>query len=323
MKKIAIQKDQTQKENFDINREKRVNSAVVFVKPHVFKTSPKPSAVINFLKKKLRESGLKIEMFRSISGEEIGEQGIIDKHYAGIAKAANCNPKDLPVDPDIKHKFEDSFNVYWDSVINANIMKEEVMKHASPQELSDLWNKSEKTLKLMPGVYVKELVYKGQKYTVVNGFYPTMREVFASYDAQVLCLKVTFDSEQMNWNQFRDDFIGSTDPTKAKSGSIRGTLLKNQNKFGVVMSFGDNGIHGSAGPIEGAKEEQVWFGSEISSIHMFKILLNEGFSYSEIEKMCENPVIEIEGKRESLFDLTEEMDTFEAVAYIRKIRDKL
>ena len=58
--------------------------------------------------------------------------------------------------------------------------------------------------------------------------------------------------------------IGTTDPSKAAADSIRGTLFADPAAFGLAtVSSNFNGVHMSAGPLEGLVELVRFFGGSV------------------------------------------------------------
>ena len=97
----------------------------------------------------------------------------------------------------------------------------------------------------------------------LNGFHPRQLSFFTAADAACAFLHC---SSATSWEQLRSDLIGSTDPSKAADGSIRGRLYADPAGFGLeTVSYNFNGVHMSAGPLEGLAELQRFFGAEAST----------------------------------------------------------
>lgn len=82
---------------------------------------------------------------------------------------------------------------------------------------------------------------------------------------------------------------------------------------------GTNGVHASAGPLEGMVELQRFFsdheaGSTLSYDHTAfgKLLISKGLTLEQVQKLASNPDLDQEGKKVSAFDATEEKDAAES-----------
>ena len=114
--------------------------------------------------------------------------------------------------------------------------------------------------------------------------------------------------------------IFSSNPIKANKGSIRKTLLDNKDLYGLKeVSQGANGVHLSAGAVEGLVE-LIRYNSDFStgnlkshSDFLFGKKLEQQFTKIQIDEIIENKNIEINGKKISTFDLTEEMNSNDSI----------
>ena len=63
---------------------------------------------------------------------------------------------------------------------------------------------------------------------------------------------ISFDSKKIHWKDFREKFIGVTNPKKAMEGSLRHYLYHNYESMDLTTqpAGSDNGIHASASPVE-------------------------------------------------------------------------
>ena len=81
---------------------KKKNTAFVFAKPHA--NTP---AVLEVIRTKFAEQGIKVLMEGVVAGKEIDSKGLIDQQYCAIAqKSTLTTGKDLPVTPE---KFKEEF----------------------------------------------------------------------------------------------------------------------------------------------------------------------------------------------------------------------
>ena len=79
---------------------------------------------------------------------------------------------------------------------------------------------------------------EGEYHFVINGFYSDMREEFTKEESKVICFTVEFKEEDLSFSDFRSEVIGSTDPKKAKKGSLRNRLLQDWKELGLSSKPG-------------------------------------------------------------------------------------
>jgi len=86
------------------------------------------------------------------------------------------------------------------------------------------------------------------------------------------------------------------------------------------VSKSANGVHMSAGPLEGMVELGRFFGLSSEHTAFGHALVKAGFTHEQINHLAQNPTGEHNGKRVSAFDLTEEKDTPEAVQLLKSFQ---
>lgn len=86
---------------------------------------------------------------------------------------------------------------------------------------------------------------------------------------------------------------------------------------------GTNGVHASAGPLEGMVELQRFFsdheaGTTLGYDHTAfgKLLISKGLSLEQVQKLAHNPDLDQEGKKVSAFDATEEKNAAESAVIL-------
>jgi len=69
----------------------------------------------------------------------------------------------------------------------------------------------------------------------------------------------------ITFKDFRQKILGTTDPKTAVEGSMRNYIYKNWQELGLKSepNVGDNGVHGSASPLEALAEKVNWLGINI------------------------------------------------------------
>ena len=154
-----------------------------------------------------------------------------------------------------------------------------------------------------------------------------MREQFvAAGGAGVHCFSVAFDASTLSWENFRSDIIGATDPTRAAPGSLRADILEQWRALGLPArpSMAANGVHASAGPLEGLKERLIWLHGDLAFAHQAIAadpfgakLLATGVAAGDLATLLSgNPFVSPpDGSApEKIFDLTEGMDSAAVLA---------
>lgn len=289
------------------------NRALVFIKPHAV-----TDGFIDFVEKFLGEHHVRLSEPRRIGADEIGKGGIVDKHYFAIARTAVfTTPREYNIGEGAKDKFREAFGLSWEDaleqgrVFNSVEMQEKLGK-ISGIELNEIWQ-AEPQVKMAPGLYAGH--FRGKDLYCINGFYPGQREVFTSEGAEVILYEGRFEPGELDWEDFRQAVIGATNPEKAAPGSLRNQLLERFIEFGLtsrpVMS--QNGVHASAGPLEGLRERMVWLDADPAEDPFADGLLSGGMSRERFDELLENPVISLGAETGPVFDLTEDLNSGEAL----------
>jgi len=289
------------------------NRALVFIKPHAV-----TDKTISLVEEFLGTNGIQLSESRRIDAKQISKQGIVDTHYFAIARTAVFSkPEEYDMGETAKSKFADAFGTGWDAAVDQGRVLNSVdaqkrLGEISGIELNEHWKQSQQ-VKLAPGLYAG--YFDGEGLYVINGFYPGQREVFTTEGAQVVLYEAQFDPARISWEQFRQEIIGATDPAKAVEGSLRNLLLNRYTGLGLTdkPEMSRNGVHASAGPLEGLRERMVWLGTKIKEDPFAAALLNRGMSKKRLEELLENPIIQLDGQTGPVFDLTEDTDSEPAV----------
>lgn len=178
--------------------------------------------------------------------------------------------------------------------------------------------------KLAPGTHCVKAVVRGTQVLLFNGFHPEQLLYFTTPGTVILALIVR---SKLGWKSIRQELAGATNPARAAAGSIRGALYERRQELGLAeVSSGRNGVHVSAGPVEGMVEVGRYVsnfdepGKTIppEATTFGRLLLRSGFDQDAVRRLAENPTVEHAGRRVPLFDLTEEVDAAEALALIRE-----
>lgn len=284
------------------------NSALIFIKPHAVN----PTAVA-FIESFLKERSVRLLRTGELSSEEIDKQGIIDRHYFAIAKASVViQPGELAVSREGRDAFYSAFGINFDDAADSGklVNSAEAMLrlgNIDGGELSRIWSAGEQ-IKLGPGLYAGSL--NDGELLVINGFYPAMKARFTAPGLTIRWFDAEFDPDNCSWKAFRQELIGATKPDQAKSGSLRAELLAKYRELGMqdTPSMTNNGVHASAGPIEGLRERMVWLGVDPAASAFGRELLSRGISASELGRLLENAPARFGDAQGPVFDITEDTD---------------
>mmetsp|Transcript_40675 Transcript_40675/g.73285 ORF Transcript_40675/g.73285 Transcript_40675/m.73285 type:complete len:314 (+) Transcript_40675:43-984(+) len=297
------------------------NRAFVFVKPHAAVPS-----VCYEVPRFLERNRIDIVGSGEVGPQELRDGRKVDQHYASIAGVALMAPAELAKliagIPGASESFASKFHKSLEGLGQGQLLNVPLALQTfglSPEELKTEFNAV--CCKLAPGIYVAELHGR----FVVNGFYGRLREKFVAADARIVWFLAEFDAKERPWKAFREEVIGATDPSLAKSGSLRSLLLERWKELGLTQpDKQDNAIHASASPLEALREEQGWTDSPLSSVlsaHHFGLALLEHFGVPAIEAFLENPTLRLKNGREGpAFDLLEDTDTSDAVELLLECR---
>ncbi len=252
-----------------------------------------------------------------ISGRYLDRHNIIGDHY-GVIDGIARDPVSS-ISENGTREFENQYGCPIESVRCAGGL-EYMQTHSglSPKRLSEIWLEGDYR-KLAGGTYC--LYLPDENLYLFNGFYPRLYDHFTSPDATIVAIILRGD---IGWRDARTRFIGSTDPSKAEPGSLREVFLTKRKELLIPeISPNLNGAHLSAGPVE-ALAELVRFTADRSDSSRsaksrpedfaFGRMLRKHFDEEEINAIISNEDVVKDGKTISIFDLTEELDSDEAVS---------
>ena len=257
-----------------------VNSALVFIKPHA-----NNEKVQTLVSETLTAKGFTIAAQGEISAEDIDSKKLIDNHYYSIAsKATLLEPKELPVPQD---KFQEFFGIsYADALAEGsvyNAVQAAEYLGLGPVELETIWRKAKpKTIKFGGGFYAAKIedIEDKKPIYVFNGFFMAMRGDFVVPGTSIHYYVVDWNPTESgcSWGQFRADVLGATDPSTSVESSLRGLIMSRWEELGLGQqpSTGQNGVHGSASPLEGLAEKANWLGTKLEDDAFGKSLVALG-----------------------------------------------
>ena len=296
-----------------------INQALAFIKPHVVNNE----AVVTLIEEIFDESGIAIVARRTWSAADLRATGVVDRHYAANARTGTClDPSRLPVDEAARREFATAFDVRWEEalssgrVVSGLVMQERL--GISAEELNARWAKY-RARKIAGGIYVAH--FAEENIYVLNGFYPSIREVFTAEGASLLALLLDFDPSHLPWKRFRDDIIGATNPAAADEESIRGLLHDRQAALGITVTYRENVIHASASAFEALCEKALWMPElPLARDPLWQALQGSGLSFERLRTWREeNPLVTLDGRTATLLDLLECLDTDPTAAALRRL----
>lgn len=286
------------------------NSAVVFVKPHAA-----TDACEAFVRERLVAKGIEIVDAGVKTAAEIESKKLIDQHYGSLARIAmDTQPADMALSESALAAFESSFGTSWSAALGSALRNDEAMAKLGVDGLAlePMWRGGVQC-KLAPGTYVSRLDGVSEPMYTLNGFYPAMRQSYVADGAEVRYLVCEWDEASLSWKDFRRSVIGATNPSDAASGSVRAEIMAKWADLGLPSepTLGANGVHASAGPLEGLKERCVWAGASLESDGLACALASEaGIPRATLDAwLDDNPVVRLGGEEDKVFDLTEEKGT--------------
>ena len=298
------------------------NQFLMFIKPEIMLDSSKLKTkdMIELVLEKIKEFGLTIHDVKALGAEYLDQNNIIAQHYGVINKLATDAKGTLA--QSAKEKFKE---LYEKDVADVNLMGGIEFLKAYPEftpYTADILWQAKPSKKLAGGTYVEDIKLDDETIYLVNGFHARQIHHFTQKGRAIIILTLSGDT---TWEKVRDDMIGNTFPEKAVGGSLRGTFLARKDEFGLPeVGIANNGVHLSAGPIEGLIE-LIRYNSDFSAKNLktakdypFGQKLIETFGEATTDKILSNPNVDVDGKQVSVFDLTELKDADEAVDILKK-----
>jgi len=262
----------------------------------------------------LSKSKVNVDGIKILGGDHLSKKDIMIQHYGVIASISkngesaisNQARENLQSNADFKglevlggHQFLErypDFNAFSLSVLNDNLG----------------------TKRLAGGTYAMKVSVLGKPLLVLNPFSAYQLVPYTTSGNSIVVFEV---SSTEPWAKLRSEVCGVTDPKDAHESSIRRNFLNNQAKFGLKeVSKGANGVHMSAGPLEGMVELGRFFDIKPEDTAFGQALLGAGFTQEQVKQLVSNPTLDHDGKKVSAFDLTEEKDSAEAVKLLHNFK---
>lgn len=295
------------------------NQPLAFLKPHAA-----GSAVVEkFVRDVFHRRRIAIMAEGILTGPEIARGGLVDRHYSVIARVGSAKQaSDLFLAPAGRTEFKNAFGVEWDAALAGNTvvsgMEALRLHRLSAKELFSRWGRV-KTIRVGSGFYVGRLDDLGV--FVMNGFYPSLREIYTADDARVVYFVLDVDPAALSWKKFRSSVIGATNPERAEAGSLRGRLLRQTREHGLTLDSRDNAIHASASPFEALVEKTIWVRHFDPTLDPLHEALAGTLSLEDVLRLAaENPIVTLDGKSGPLIERLEDRDTADVAAALKAVK---
>jgi hypothetical protein len=277
-------------------------------------------AILELTLGKLKEFELRIMDIRILAAAYLEKHNIIARHY-GVINSLSRKPLEFLSD-EAREKFR---SIYGKVPGHADVLGglEFLQRYPlyNPFTLDELWRQS-KTEKLAGGCYCASIALEGKEIYLINGFHPKQLIHFTQPGRSIVAFTLSGNTD---WALARNNFIGKTNPAEALPGSLRNELLIHKDKFGCQsVSPSQNGFHLSAGPVEGLVElirycsDHASGALKSSDDFLFGRQLSSLFAREQIGLICDNHLVEHQGRRIRTFDLTEERNSVSALQLLKE-----
>lgn len=299
------------------------NEFLFFIKPEMLVKleNIQLENILNLIQGKIEDFGFNIHNIKILSANYLEQFNIIAQHYGVINKISSNAVANM------SESAKDKFKELYDKPVNeVKILGGseflEQYPHFNAYSLDYLWQNIENK-KLAGGTYCGKIKIDDEHIYLVNGFHPRQLKHFTEVGRSIVVMTLSSD---ISWADARNNFIGATNPTNANKGSLRREFLDNKDSLGLTeVSQGVNGVHLSAGPVEALIELKRYNSNfanntEIKefSDYSFGKQLQESFN-GQFDDIVNNINITVNGKSTSIFDLTEEKDSNEALETLKQI----
>ncbi|HEX4959979.1 MAG TPA: hypothetical protein VF173_04005 [Thermoanaerobaculia bacterium] len=305
------------------------NEFLFFLKPELTDVAGSKAApeVLNLVLSKIAGCGLEPFAIRVLPSGYLAKHKLLEQHYGVINRLAH-DPR-TALTASSRATFEQHYGVPLEQ---ANVLGGFEFLARFPEytsaTLDKLWM-AEKSTKLGAGTYCRPVQAQGETVYLINGFHPSQIEHYTKPGRSIVVFALR---GPLNWSKARNELVGATDPSRAQPESIRGTLLARSVALGIgEISQAVNGVHLSAGPVEGLIElgryllDQEALRSSLQWIgrYSFGRALQASFEPAEISAILANVTVPWSGSSQSIYELTEEKEPRDAILLLESVRSDL
>lgn len=292
---------------------------VLFLKPEAtaVQDGVDLQAILKMILERLSAFESTVHAIRILPAAYLKEHNIMARHYGVINQISRRGEEALTEAAREKLHTEFADDIAGGAEILGGHQFLDTHPDFSPLALSTL-NDNVGTTKLGGGSYCMRLNLLGQVYLLLNPFHAYQLVPFTTGQRAIVVME---GRSNQDWSTLREDLTGATNPQKAPPGSIRAELLARKDEFGLQdVHQGLNGVHLSAGPLEGMVEIQRFFSDHETGnllawrdTRFGRQLAADGKSPDEVAALAENPSLDVDGEAISAFDLTEEINAIESI----------
>jgi len=290
-----------------------------FFKPEATEANIKE--IMDLSLKVLTDNGVSFGAIRVVGGPYLEKNDVMVQHYGVISQIYKQGFS--AISDQAKAKLNESFADDVKAAGNPVGGHEWLQKHTDFNPLSlCVLSDNVGCARLAGGTYLLKFKYLGETQLVLNPFHGYQLVPFVKKGSALIVFE---GRSKTSWADLRNKLCGATDPSAAEAGSIRNELLKNKEKAGMVdVNKGSNGVHMSAGPLEGMVELQRFFSEEGKKLAFTDLafgaqLVAAGLTPEQVEKLAQNPDVSHEGNNISVFDLTEEANAKESASLLKSV----
>jgi hypothetical protein len=289
---------------------------VLFLKPEVTAVHDgvKLGAVIDLVLEHLKDFGVELHAARALPAAYLDAHAVMDNHYGVINRISKQGESALTDDARAK-----LHELFADDLANgAEVLGGHQFLAAQPEFTSlalSALNDNIGTTKLGGGSYAMRLNLLGRIYILLNPFHAYQLVPYTTPGRAILVIE---GRSTRDWADLRGKLTGATNPAKAEPGSIRAALLANKDALGLRdVNQGMNGVHLSAGPLEGMVELKRFFSDPEAGkdLDWSDLAFGQALAAAGLDPvtLAQNPDLDRDGKAVSAFDLTEELNAAEAL----------
>lgn len=305
--------------SYDTPKADAAHQFVLFLKPEVTAVHEgvDVQGVLKLILERLTAFEVSVHAIRVLPAAYLAKHSILDQHY-GVINAISKQGESALADAageKLHELFADEIAQGARILGGHQFLSEQ--SEFSPLALSTL-NDNLGTTKLGGGSYCMRVNVLGQVYLLLNPFHAYQLVPFTTPGRAIIVLE---GRSNRDWEVLRSELTGATNPAKADPGSIRAELLARMEELNLkAVNQGNNGVHLSAGPLEGMVELQRFFSDheagdplDWSDTLFGRQLAEAGVNRDRIAQLAGNISLDVEGQSVPAFDLTEEVNATDAL----------
>ncbi|ATL69377.1 hypothetical protein CRH09_27540 [Nocardia terpenica] len=291
------------------------------------------------LAERLAECGYIASRARMVGGADIGRENMAVDHYRPhieLARRGRLTPEERETFLRIydRAEFVARFGV---SAHEADIVPAYVLvdEYGVPAEHLQAWSEESTRLRglnsgavdgpneigdcLFVNVFQQSGVLGGRPAVVLNPHIPGVVRALERTENRVVSVLVAAYAEQaLPWARMRREFCGTTDPSRALPGSLRGDafagLFPLRGADGTPVCRTNNGVHLSNGLVETLHDGRTWFGLRPEDTTTGRLLLTAGVS----PELLGCSFVELARRRHAISAVTDGLEYSEVVRILRR-----